>query len=160
LVENDSEAGRRPASCGSALSAASGVYICPGLANVVERRTSRARGESRVGGASLGDNRRFARWCFLPRHTGKGHRLSPADIDYRSNIDVLKRAGVTDLVSLSAAFRSRTICRPALLCWSPVRRRTHGAPPAVLRQGLRRPVSEWPIRFAAPAASPPMRAES
>jgi 5'-methylthioadenosine phosphorylase len=38
---------------------------------------------------------------FLPRH-GKGHRLSPSDIDYRANIDVLKRAGVTDLVSLSA----------------------------------------------------------
>ncbi|MGO4716217.1 S-methyl-5'-thioadenosine phosphorylase [Bradyrhizobium sp. 2TAF24] len=38
---------------------------------------------------------------FLPRH-GVGHRLAPSDIDYRANIDVLKRAGVTDLVSLSA----------------------------------------------------------
>src|SRR5438128_11754058 len=38
---------------------------------------------------------------FLPRH-GKGHMLSPSDINYRANIDVLKRAGVTDLVSLSA----------------------------------------------------------
>jgi 5'-methylthioadenosine phosphorylase len=38
---------------------------------------------------------------FLPRH-GRGHRLSPTDIDYRANIDCLKRAGVTDLVSLSA----------------------------------------------------------
>jgi 5'-methylthioadenosine phosphorylase len=37
----------------------------------------------------------------MPRH-GKGHRLSPSDINYRANIDVLKRAGVTDLVSLSA----------------------------------------------------------
>jgi 5'-methylthioadenosine phosphorylase len=34
--------------------------------------------------------------------TAKGHRLSPSDINYRANIDVLKRAGVTDLVSLSA----------------------------------------------------------
>src|SRR5207253_3068646 len=33
---------------------------------------------------------------------GKGHVLSPSDINYRANIDVLKRAGVTDLVSLSA----------------------------------------------------------
>src|SRR5262249_59417095 len=32
----------------------------------------------------------------------RGHRLSPSDINYRANIDVLKRAGVTDLVSLSA----------------------------------------------------------
>ena len=38
---------------------------------------------------------------FLPRH-GRGHRLSPSDINYRANIDALKRAGVTDLVSLSA----------------------------------------------------------
>ena len=38
---------------------------------------------------------------FLSRHD-KGHRLSPSDINYRANIDVLKRAGVTDLVSLSA----------------------------------------------------------
>ena len=38
---------------------------------------------------------------FLPRH-GRGHALSPSDINYRANIDVLKRAGVTDLVSVSA----------------------------------------------------------
>jgi len=38
---------------------------------------------------------------FLPRHD-KGHRLSPSDINYRANIDILKRAGVTSLVSLSA----------------------------------------------------------
>ncbi|MET0633911.1 MAG: S-methyl-5'-thioadenosine phosphorylase, partial [Xanthobacteraceae bacterium] len=38
---------------------------------------------------------------FLARHD-QGHRLSPSDINYRANIDVLKRAGVTDLVSLSA----------------------------------------------------------
>lgn len=38
---------------------------------------------------------------FLPRH-GRGHRVPPSDINYRANIDVLKRAGVTDLVSVSA----------------------------------------------------------
>ncbi len=38
---------------------------------------------------------------FLPRHD-KGHRLSPSDINYRANIDALKRMGVTDLISLSA----------------------------------------------------------
>ena len=38
---------------------------------------------------------------FLPRH-GRGHRLSPSDIDYRANIDALKRAGVTDIISVSA----------------------------------------------------------
>ena len=38
---------------------------------------------------------------FLPRH-GRGHRISPTDINYRANIDAMKRAGVTDLVSISA----------------------------------------------------------
>lgn len=38
---------------------------------------------------------------FLPRH-GRGHRLSPSDIDARANIDALKRAGVTEILSLSA----------------------------------------------------------
>ncbi|MFP4004517.1 MAG: S-methyl-5'-thioadenosine phosphorylase [Alphaproteobacteria bacterium] len=38
---------------------------------------------------------------FLPRH-GRGHRLTPSTINYRANIDALKRIGVTDIVSLSA----------------------------------------------------------
>ena len=38
---------------------------------------------------------------FLPRH-GRGHKVSPTHINYRANIDVLKRAGCTDVVSLSA----------------------------------------------------------
>jgi 5'-methylthioadenosine phosphorylase len=38
---------------------------------------------------------------FLPRH-GRGHRLGPTQLNYRANIDVLKRAGCTDLVSISA----------------------------------------------------------
>jgi 5'-methylthioadenosine phosphorylase len=38
---------------------------------------------------------------FLPRH-GRGHRFSPTTINYRANIDILKRAEVTDVISLSA----------------------------------------------------------
>ena len=38
---------------------------------------------------------------FLPRH-GRGHVYSPSTINYRANIDVMKRMGVTDLLSLSA----------------------------------------------------------
>lgn len=38
---------------------------------------------------------------FLSRH-GRGHRLSPTDINYRANIDILKRAGATDVISVSA----------------------------------------------------------
>ena len=38
---------------------------------------------------------------FLPRH-GRGHRLPPSEVNYRANVDALKRAGVTDLLSVSA----------------------------------------------------------
>jgi 5'-methylthioadenosine phosphorylase len=38
---------------------------------------------------------------FLPRH-GRGHKLPPSGINFRANIDVLKRAGVTDIISVSA----------------------------------------------------------
>jgi 5'-methylthioadenosine phosphorylase len=38
---------------------------------------------------------------FLPRH-GRQHGLAPGDINYRANIDALKRSGVTDILSLSA----------------------------------------------------------
>lgn len=38
---------------------------------------------------------------FLPRH-GRGHRIPPSEIDFRANIDALKRAGATIVLSLSA----------------------------------------------------------
>jgi 5'-methylthioadenosine phosphorylase len=42
-----------------------------------------------------------ARVIFLPRH-GRGHRIPPSEINFRANIDALKRAGATDIISLSA----------------------------------------------------------
>ncbi len=39
--------------------------------------------------------------AFLARH-GEGHRFAPSEVNYRANIDALKRAGVTDVVSMSA----------------------------------------------------------
>ncbi len=41
------------------------------------------------------------KFVFLPRH-GRGHRLSPSGVDYRANVDALKRAGCTDLLAISA----------------------------------------------------------
>jgi 5'-methylthioadenosine phosphorylase len=41
------------------------------------------------------------KFVFLPRH-GRGHRIPPGDLNYRANIDALKRAGCTDLVAISA----------------------------------------------------------
>ncbi len=40
-------------------------------------------------------------FVFLPRH-GRGHRIAPGDLNARANVDVLKRAGCTDIVSISA----------------------------------------------------------
>jgi len=41
------------------------------------------------------------RLVFLPRH-GKGHRITPSEVNYRANIDALKRTGVTDVIAFSA----------------------------------------------------------
>jgi 5'-methylthioadenosine phosphorylase len=77
----------------------SGIYDLPGLEDLREQRVTTPWGEpsdvlrrGRVGATEV---------VFLPRH-GRGHRLSPSDINYRANIDALKRCGVTDLVSFSA----------------------------------------------------------
>src|SRR5215813_2955086 len=77
----------------------SGIYDLPGLENAREEAIRTPWGEpsapvrhGSISGLPI---------VFLSRHD-RGHRLSPSDINYRANIDSLKRAGVTDLVSLSA----------------------------------------------------------
>ena len=77
----------------------SGIYELPGLGNVREQRIASPWGEP-SGHLRIGEIAGLP-VVFLSRHD-QGHRLSPSDINYRANIDVLKRAGVTDLVSLSA----------------------------------------------------------
>jgi 5'-methylthioadenosine phosphorylase len=77
----------------------SGLYDLPGLEKAEWRRVEGAWGEP-------SDDILFAELDglplrFLPRH-GRGHRLSPSRINYRANIDAMKRAGVTDIVSVSA----------------------------------------------------------
>ncbi len=77
----------------------SGVYDLDGL---VEARWERV--DSPFGTPSdevLRGTLDGVEYVFLPRH-GRGHRIPPSAIDFRANIDVLKRAGVTDLVSVSA----------------------------------------------------------
>ncbi len=41
------------------------------------------------------------RFSFIARH-GEGHKLSPSQVNYRANIDALKRCGVTDVLAISA----------------------------------------------------------
>ena len=77
----------------------SGIYDLPGLVNVREQSVTTPWGEP-SGVLRIGEIEGLP-VVFLPRHD-KGHRLSPSDINYRANIDALKRVGVTDLISLSA----------------------------------------------------------
>ena len=77
----------------------SGIYDLPGLEKVRRRRVRSPWGEP-SGALRVGEIAGTP-VVFLARHD-EGHRLSPSDINYRANIDALKRAGVTDLVSLSA----------------------------------------------------------
>jgi 5'-methylthioadenosine phosphorylase len=77
----------------------SGVYDIEGLRN---KRWQRV--ESPFGEAS--DELLFGeldgqQMVFLPRH-GRGHKIAPSEINYRANIDALKRAGVSDVISVSA----------------------------------------------------------
>jgi 5'-methylthioadenosine phosphorylase len=50
---------------------------------------------------------------FLPRH-GRGHRIPPSEINFRANIDALKRLGVTDIVSVSAVGSLREHLHPGM----------------------------------------------
>ena len=77
----------------------SGIYDLPGLVNVREEKVASPWGEPSAP-VRIGEMAGLP-VAFMPRHD-KGHRLSPSDINYRANIDVLKRVGVTDLISLSA----------------------------------------------------------
>ncbi len=77
----------------------SGLYDIDGLEEQAWRQVDTPWGEpsdallfGRLGGV---------RCVFLPRH-GRGHQLSPTHLNYRANIDALKRSGVTDVLSLSA----------------------------------------------------------
>ncbi len=89
----------------------SGVYNLPGLEDLREEKVATPWGEpsdalrfGRIGGTDA---------VFLPRH-GRGHRLSPSGINYRANIDALKRVGVTDIVSVSACGSFREDLPPGL----------------------------------------------
>jgi 5'-methylthioadenosine phosphorylase len=77
----------------------SGLYQIDGLTDIEWRHVASPFGKpsdalcfGRLGGQQV---------IFLPRH-GRGHPVPPSEINFRANIDALKRCGVTDIVSLSA----------------------------------------------------------
>ncbi|MDJ0609387.1 MAG: S-methyl-5'-thioadenosine phosphorylase [Kiloniellales bacterium] len=77
----------------------SGVYAIEGLEDAQWRKIESPFGEpsdeflfGRLDGQQV---------VFLPRH-GRGHRIPPSELNFRANIDALKRAGVTEIISVSA----------------------------------------------------------
>lgn len=77
----------------------SGLYAIDGLKNEqwVKIETPWGDPSDEILFADYGD----VRLRFLPRH-GRGHALTPTAVNYRANIDALKRAGCTDVLSISA----------------------------------------------------------
>ncbi len=87
----------------------SGLYDMPGLSGVREHTFDTPFGapsDALIEGW-IGDTQLF----FLPRH-GRGHRFTPSEINYRANIWALKKAGVTDIVSVSAVGSMREEIAP------------------------------------------------
>ncbi len=77
----------------------SGIYEIEGLKDAVWRKVDSPFGapsDELLCGALDGQQ-----LVFLPRH-GRGHKLPPSGLNFRANIDALKRAGVTEILSLSA----------------------------------------------------------
>jgi 5'-methylthioadenosine phosphorylase len=87
----------------------SGLYEIDGLSDVAWRRVDSAFGHTsdEFCFGSL-DGQQVV---FVPRH-GRGHVLPPSEINFRANIDALKRCGVTDIVSLSAVGSLRDDLEP------------------------------------------------
>jgi len=77
----------------------SGVYGMADLTDTEWRRIDSPFGDpsDELLFGRLGDQQ----LVFLPRH-GRGHRIPPSEINYRANIDAMKRAGCTDIISVSA----------------------------------------------------------
>jgi 5'-methylthioadenosine phosphorylase len=73
---------------------------------------------------------------FLPRH-GTGHRIAPGEINARANIDALKRAGCTDVLSLSAVGSLREDLPPGtFVAVDQYIDRTVGRPASFFGEGL------------------------
>ena len=89
----------------------SGVYGIEGLKNDrwVKAESSFGRPSDEVLMGDLGGET----VVFMPRH-GRGHRIPPSQINYRANIDALKRLGVTDIISVSAVGSLREHLAPGM----------------------------------------------
>ena len=89
----------------------SGVYDIDGLTNTRWKKIESPFGEP-------SDELLFGeldgqKMVFLPRH-GRGHKIPPSEINFKANIDALKRAGVTDVISVSAVGSLKEELKPGV----------------------------------------------
>jgi 5'-methylthioadenosine phosphorylase len=89
----------------------SGVYEINGLQNKRWKKVSSSFGEP--SDELLFGDLNGQEMVFLPRH-GRGHRIPPSEINYRANIDALKRAGVTEIISVSAVGSLKEELKPGV----------------------------------------------
>lgn len=89
----------------------SGVYDIEGLTHKRWERVNSPFGEA--SDELLFGELNGQRMVFLPRH-GRGHKIPPSEINFCANIDALKRAGATDVISVSAVGSLRENLRPGM----------------------------------------------
>jgi 5'-methylthioadenosine phosphorylase len=89
----------------------SGLYEIDGLQNTSWKKFTSAFGEP--SDALFCGELNGQKIVFLPRH-GRGHQTPPSQINFRANIDILKKAGVTDIISVSAVGSLQDNLKPGM----------------------------------------------
>ena len=89
----------------------SGVYEIEGLQNKQWKKINSSFGNP--SDELLFGELEGQQMVFLPRH-GRGHTIPPSDVNYRANIDALKRSGVTEILSVSAVGSLREDLKPGM----------------------------------------------
>jgi 5'-methylthioadenosine phosphorylase len=112
----------------------SGLYELDGLQNVEEHKLETPFGapSDAIIEGHIGETRLL----FLARH-GRGHRLSPSEVNYRANIFALKSLGATDVISVSAVGSMREDIRPGeMIVVDQFIDRTKGRPSTFFGNGI------------------------
>jgi 5'-methylthioadenosine phosphorylase len=89
----------------------SGVYEIDGLKNKQWKKVNSSFGEP--SDEFLFGELNGHQMVFLPRH-GRGHVIPPSEVNYRANIDALKRSGVSEILSVSAVGSLREDLKPGM----------------------------------------------
>lgn len=116
----------------------SGLYELPGLTNVRQQAVETPFGAP-SGPVVMGEIAGAAgpvTVAFLARH-GRGHRLSPSEVNYRANVYALKQLGVTRLLSISAVGSLRDTIAPGdLVLVDQFIDKTHGRASTFFGEGV------------------------